>query len=134
MAGAIIIQDSIMLFPVPDFILDYLTTVKLQEGYQVEALELFQDIDGLVLEAGAEPCCQLFCGTNPLARVDGIADPIYVAVRGTEIGKITEYHIMKKTGAFTCAKASVIHKCTDKLAVYPAARIVHDLLDLKLIF
>lgn len=123
-----------MLFSVPDFIFDCLTTVKLQEGYQMEALELFQNIDGLILEAGAESCCQPFCGTNPLARVDGITDPTYVAVRGVEIGKATEYHMMKKIGTFTCTRASVIHKCTSELTVYPAARIIRDLLDLKLIF
>ena len=69
-----------MLFPVPDFIFDYFAAVKLQEGYQVKTLELFQDIDGLILESCMKPCSQLLCGTDPFAWVDGIADSVYMAV------------------------------------------------------
>ena len=72
--------------------------------------------------------------TDPLARVHGIGEPIDPAVRGSKIGIGAKYGIIKKTGASVVASdAPVGDKRLDKLSMYPAAGIVYDLLDFKLI-
>lgn len=50
------------------------------------SLKLLQNAQGLTLKTGAEPFRYFLQGTYPFAGIDRIADTIYVAVRGAEVG------------------------------------------------
>ena len=63
LTGAVIVQHSIMFFPVADLVFDYFPTVKEKIGDKMAFLQLIQDGDGLALKAGTEPCSQFLPGT-----------------------------------------------------------------------
>ena len=69
MTGAVIVQHSIMFFPVADLVFDYFPTVKEKIGDKMAFLQLIQDGDGLALKAGTEPCGQFFHGADPFTGI-----------------------------------------------------------------
>ena len=81
-----------------------------------------------------QPLGKLLQSTDPLARVHCIGESIDSAIRGSEVGVGAKHGIIKKTGASVVGSdAPVGDKGLDKLSMYPAARIVYDLLNVKLI-
>ena len=82
----------------------------------------------------SQPLRQFLQSTDPLAGIDRICDAIDPAIRGTEVGVGAEHGIIKKTGAsIVGSDAPVGNKGLDKFSMNPAAGIVYDLLNFKLI-
>ena len=120
--------------PAFDPVTDELSTVQGNELNQVLVLKIFEDGHGLPLEPGSEPLGKFLDGTEPFAGIDGIADAVYPVVGGAEVGVAAKDGIVKKTGAAACANAPVMDQGLHELPVYATAWVVHQLLNLQLIF
>ena len=82
-----------------------------------------------MLETNTEPSRKFAEPAEPLAGIDGIADSVYPAVRGSEVGIAGQNGIIKKTGAPAGANVPVRDKRLHELPVDPASWVVHDLFE-----
>ncbi len=97
-------------------------------------MERFKHTQRLAAGTQAQDSSKLAHSADPLARVDGVADPVQPKVRGAEIGVGTKDGKTKKTGASVSADAPVGDQGLKKFPVDTAAWVGHQLLDFKLIF
>ena len=80
-----------------------------------------------MLEARAEPFCQLRGLADPLARADQIGYALYPAVGGAEVGVGAECYVIKKIGASVGTDVPIFHKAAEELTIDAAPWVVHDL-------
>lgn len=125
----IVVKRRIVLFPVGDTEFDKIVPANPGIGDVVLFLQEVQNGQRLVLEACAEPFCQLRGSADPLARTDQIGDSLYPAVGGAEVGIGAERHVIKKIGASVCTDVPIFHKAAHELTVNAAPWVVHYLFD-----
>ncbi len=80
-----------------------------------------------MLEACAEPLCQLRGSADPLAWSYQVGDTLYPAVGGAKVGVGAECHVIKKIGASVGTDVPIFHKAAEELTVDAAPWVVHDL-------
>ena len=133
LAGAVIVQHGIMPLPIGNAVFDD-SPADTGVGNHPLLLEPFQDGERLILKAHSEPLLKFLDPADPFAGADSVGDPIQAAIGNTEVGIAGQDGKIKKTGASACANAPVRNQVLDELPVDPAAWVVYNLLDFKLIF
>lgn len=133
MAGATVIQYSVISRPVEDTVLYKLSATDQVVFDEVMPLERIKLPQKLMVCARTEPRPQFPQRADPLTGMHDVTDAVVPMIGRAEVCIAAKHRIMKKTGAPVCTDAPVCDQTLYELSVDAAFGVIYDLLDFKFV-